>query len=40
VVVKILPEQRNLLGEFAVGGMLTLNRLKVKSFLPSKFESQ
>lgn len=32
VVIKALPEQRNLLGEFAVGGMLTLYPQKVKSF--------
>ena len=37
---KNTPRTRNLLGEFAVGGMLTLNRQKVKSFLPPKFEPQ
>ena len=37
---KNTPRTRNLLGEFAVGGMLTLNRQKVKSFLPSKIEPQ
>ena len=31
---------RNLFGELAVGGVLTLNRLKIKFFLSSKFEPQ
>lgn len=31
---KKLPEQRNLLGEFAAAGMLTLYPQKVKSFCP------
>ena len=35
---KTTPRTRNLLGEFAAFGMLTLNRPKVKSFLPLKFE--
>ena len=37
---KNTPRTRNLLGEFAVGGMLTLKQQKVKSFLLSKFEPQ
>ena len=37
---KNTPRTSNLFGEFAVGGTSTLNRQKVKSLLPSKYEPQ